>query len=157
MSKYIEDQILTLPSLSNGVAEIGDLWNCRTGSALSQNLFLGQNLTSSHISVIPVKSSTYSVNAEKGFGDNTKQFLIEGSLTAGLFGVLEITVELLFNKLNGRKYDEDEVIVNYEEETFRMKTNPIVRQVVDSKVMDMILNGKTIHYHCLLINGNSAF
>lgn len=136
MKEFVEEDIIILPSIEDGPAWIGDLWNCQDSSHVGSKLFssLGQ------MDIHPLGDYEYDLTHIKSTKDRIKSLNVEGSLSLELLsGMIKVEGNAKYDFKDESNSLEEELVCRYSVRTFRVEANS--NAVIDEHVRDKILRG----------------
>ncbi|OXA58772.1 uncharacterized protein LOC118434886 [Folsomia candida] len=137
MKEFVEEDIIILPSIEDGPAWIGDLWNCQDSSHVGSKLFssLGQ------MDIHPLGDYEYDLTHIKSTKDRIKSLNVEGSLSLELLsGMIKVEGNAKYDFKDESNSLEEELVCRYSVRTFRVEANS--NAVIDEHVRDKILRGE---------------
>lgn len=141
---FIEDQVLFLPVIENGVRALGQLYNCRTGTYVGDNLFT--TLGKDHVNIILTGKTKYELSHIKNDSDRAKVIEISGNVE------LELLAGAIKVEGSGRYDSKDTSVKNtvtlscdFYSEKYQVELKPNAKSVLDYDVDKRIKDHNATH------------
>jgi hypothetical protein len=145
---YNEDVDIDMPNVLNGVAQLGDLWDCQTSRALNTNLFM-REFDADHVKVSPIQTMKYTLDHIVTTEDKLKRLNVGGELSLEfLAGQIKVAGSADFddNEVKGRKFEK--LTCHYYTEKFNIDVLPKAKEILNDQVVEQLINGqiKATHF-----------
>jgi hypothetical protein len=138
---YVEDEILNLPFLTDGVMELGDLWDC-TRSAKAPGFLFTKKLTPEFIEESLIDRDYKKIVHVKTTSDKLDLLEVKGEMKLEVMtNIIKIkgSSEYKDEKKNNEMYEK--FIYSYNYKTYGIRANDDSKKLIDNDVIDQI-NGK---------------
>lgn len=137
-NNYVEEEILFLPHLTDGVMNLGDLWDC-TRSKKSDDTLFTRKLTKDYIDFTLVDRDEKRAEHIKSVSDKLKLTDVKGEMS------LELMTNLIKIKGSANYKDEqkeyemsENFIYNYINKTHRLTVKKESKKLIDKSVIEKI-------------------
>jgi hypothetical protein len=137
---YNEDVDINIPNILNGVAQLGDLWDCQTSRALNMKLF--KELDECHVKVSSSQNTKYTLDHISTAEDKLRCLNVDGELALEfLIGLIKVASSADFDdvdEVKGRKFEK--LTCHYYVEKFNMEVLPKAKEILNDQVVDQLIN-----------------
>lgn len=142
---FMENQVILLPMMKDGVIALGDLYNCKTLLPMG-NLF-EKPLLRHHLEAHPIETMDYTMHRIRDYSDYSRTLKVSASLTVEMplgGDSLKVSGSGAYEKSENSKAEEESIQLKYDVTTYRVRLLPSCMEHVTDLMLDNIsgVNGE---------------
>ncbi len=137
---FIEDCMITIPVLKDGVTRIGDLWDCQKSKIVGENIFQ-QNLDGIYVNASPIEALEYQLVHGRNVSDKFKYLNIGGEVDLEMkAGLLKVKGLVDYDYNNNSLLHKEQIICNYSRETYSVYAQPNAEELINDYILKKIID-----------------